>query len=934
MLLVMSKVNTNNISIEVAENETRNFIGNKLENNIKYVNIEDSTLEKSSLIVSVNTGSIAEDIELQGLAHFLEHMLFLGSKKYPNESYFDEFISKNGGYSNAYTDTYQTVYYFTVLNDSFEKSMDIFSRFFIDPLFDENSVDRELNAIESEHLKNVQSDLWRYSYFTDLISKKKSMINKFSTGNLLTLKKPNVREKMIEFYNKYYISSNIKISTVSSISNKITSKLVNKYFGGIRKCTIQEEKQGKIINIKPFYNKGLETYYLKTINEINYLTYLWEIPTYEDYYKENLSPEFVRMLIISKNEKSLSVFLKRKGLIKSVLVLIDNKGTFNVIFDLTEITYWKEVDSYFKYFMASLKSIDLNKVCNYYNSVDKLLFNIGTKGNSLDLGLLIANNLHYLPINKSNVGTNYPIKTDINKVQELIGLLNFSDVKIILCNNSIDKINGIKIDSLKTTEPYYGLEWSKISVSTVNASESLESNETKFPINIEELVPYNNPYLNIKPVVDTKIKLTEPITEPVKIKLTNRGKISNCSYNNDVWFGNTYKYNEAIIYTNLVFTNLDLVKTLENYLLTKIYINYINYKILIKFNLEFELEYTAGLSLNSNLSLIELTISGWNDKYHEFFRSIMKYIKSIEYKSEDKMILRSIIKSIEQDAQHIVNDKPWDYSDYIVKLNTVNNTYKYDQVLKLLPKLVVNKFSLNNIKELIFKKSHFKMCVYGNTNMDILQQNLGYATYYFNNCKKCILNKSYELSYKKNLNIMHPNKDESNNCFTYYYYISEFSIKTISLLLLFQSSINQKFYDSLRTKQQFGYLVNSSVKKINTNYYFIEKIQSERSIEDIQKAIDEFNKDFINMVFEKDFDKFKKSLHDSLKEPDSSTIEVASRFFSEITKNTYLFNREELLGNEVLTIKYSEFIEFVKKVLNDTIPVKVCIKSNLRKIDN
>ena len=66
----------------------------------------------------------------------------------------------------------------------------------------------KLNAIESEHLKNVQSDLWRYSYFTDLISKKKSMINKFSTGNLLTLKKPNVREKMIEFYNKYYISSN------------------------------------------------------------------------------------------------------------------------------------------------------------------------------------------------------------------------------------------------------------------------------------------------------------------------------------------------------------------------------------------------------------------------------------------------------------------------------------------------------------------------------------------------------------------------------------------------------------------------------------------------------------------------------------------------------------------------------------------------------
>ena len=181
--------------IEVAKNETRDFFGSELDNGIKYVNISDKTLDKSSLIVSVNVGSIAESKELQGLAHFLEHMLFLGSKKYPNESYFDEFLSKNGGYSNAYTDTYQTVYYFQVLNDSFEKSIDIISRFFIDPLFDKGSVDREINAIESEHLKNIQSDLWRYSYFTDLISKKDSMINMFSTGNLETLKKPNVRER-------------------------------------------------------------------------------------------------------------------------------------------------------------------------------------------------------------------------------------------------------------------------------------------------------------------------------------------------------------------------------------------------------------------------------------------------------------------------------------------------------------------------------------------------------------------------------------------------------------------------------------------------------------------------------------------------------------------------------------------------------------------
>ena len=96
-----------------------------------------------------------------GLAHFLEHMLFLGSKKYPEENYFDEMVKKGGGSMNAYTDIFETVYYFDILNDHLEHTLDVFSRFFIDPKFDKNSVDREINAINSEHRKNVNNDMWR-----------------------------------------------------------------------------------------------------------------------------------------------------------------------------------------------------------------------------------------------------------------------------------------------------------------------------------------------------------------------------------------------------------------------------------------------------------------------------------------------------------------------------------------------------------------------------------------------------------------------------------------------------------------------------------------------------------------------------------------------------------------------------------------------------
>ena len=163
-------------------------------------------------------------------------MLFLGSKKYPKENHFDDTLKCHGGNSNAYTALFETVYYFSVNNNYLEKILDIFSRFFIDPLFDKDSVSREINAINSEHMKNYHNDMWRLNYFLTTLSDKNSIINKFNTGNLDTLNKENVREEMIKFYNNYYCSDNItvaiitpdKISKVDNIFSKIFNQIPNK----------------------------------------------------------------------------------------------------------------------------------------------------------------------------------------------------------------------------------------------------------------------------------------------------------------------------------------------------------------------------------------------------------------------------------------------------------------------------------------------------------------------------------------------------------------------------------------------------------------------------------------------------------------------------------------------------------------------------------
>ena len=77
-----------------------------------------------------------------GLAHFCEHMLFLGTEKFPGENDYASFLSEHGGYSNAFTSASDTNYYFEVAHEHLAGALDIFREFFFAPLFNQSCTDR------------------------------------------------------------------------------------------------------------------------------------------------------------------------------------------------------------------------------------------------------------------------------------------------------------------------------------------------------------------------------------------------------------------------------------------------------------------------------------------------------------------------------------------------------------------------------------------------------------------------------------------------------------------------------------------------------------------------------------------------------------------------------------------------------------------------
>ena len=189
-------------SLEKSKSDKFDCLIKILPNGIKALLVSDPDTDKSSASLAVNIGSLTDSPDELGLAHFCEHLLFMGTEKYPSENDYQDYLSKNGGNSNAFTSLDKTVYYFNVDNNGFEGALDRFAQFFISSKFSEGSVEREINAINSEFSKNKNNDFRRLNQLFKSQLNPESPFSQFTTGNLETLSYPDIRHILI-FENVY-----------------------------------------------------------------------------------------------------------------------------------------------------------------------------------------------------------------------------------------------------------------------------------------------------------------------------------------------------------------------------------------------------------------------------------------------------------------------------------------------------------------------------------------------------------------------------------------------------------------------------------------------------------------------------------------------------------------------------------------------------------
>lgn len=231
----------------------------RLPNGILTLLVSNPSQNLCSAAVNISSGSNNDPDEILGLAHLCEHLVLLGSKKFPNPNLFHDELTLAGGNRNAYTTGEQTCFYFevpfnsTFLNHEnepyFNKLLEIFANSFINPLFTHEVFNKEIFAIDNEHSANKSNSSKMLYHGLRILSSDEHKFSRFATGNFSTIndlpafKKVNVQKALIEYHNKNFVSEKISLVVQGPQSINFLQKLALKNFNDIKSMAESDKKK-------------------------------------------------------------------------------------------------------------------------------------------------------------------------------------------------------------------------------------------------------------------------------------------------------------------------------------------------------------------------------------------------------------------------------------------------------------------------------------------------------------------------------------------------------------------------------------------------------------------------------------------------------------------------------------------------------------------
>ncbi len=317
-----------------APTDTAQFRRFVLENGMRVLLVSDGKFNKSSAALVMPIGASDDPVDREGMAHFLEHMLFLGTEKYPDANEYGNFMQTNGGYNNAYTASDHTNYQFEVRHEAFAEGVDRLAQFFIAPRFTPEFTGREINAVHNEAMRHVQNDLRRRFLVAAELYAPGSPENKFGTGNKDTLAGATPAQ-VRAFYEATYSADRMALALCGKAPLDELEKLAREKLGPVPKRQVTPPvREARFLPRKA----ALRLAQVEPIKELRFLGLEFLIPgTRADFASK--PDELLSQLISYPGPGGLIEALKRDGLINGMSGGVWERtpvyGSFLLSMDLT-----------------------------------------------------------------------------------------------------------------------------------------------------------------------------------------------------------------------------------------------------------------------------------------------------------------------------------------------------------------------------------------------------------------------------------------------------------------------------------------------------------------------------------------------------------------------------------------------------------------------
>ncbi|MDA3821329.1 MAG: pitrilysin family protein [Bacteroidales bacterium] len=227
----------------------------KLKNGLTVLYEPVANVASVSVGLWIKTGSREERVSQYGYAHFVEHMLFKGTKKYSAKE-LARLVDRVGGQHNAATNREYTCYYISVVHDHLELAFDVLSDMFYEPLFDKAELDREKNIIIEEiRMYDDAPDEFIHDAFLE------SMLNEHPLSHPILGSIEGIEattsESLRDFYSEHYTNDNAILVIAGKIDESLLEDLASKYF----EPAIRKDKASIIAKVdapKRIYTRHIE----------------------------------------------------------------------------------------------------------------------------------------------------------------------------------------------------------------------------------------------------------------------------------------------------------------------------------------------------------------------------------------------------------------------------------------------------------------------------------------------------------------------------------------------------------------------------------------------------------------------------------------------------------------------------------------------------